>query len=181
MIKNIPKIITTLGITILMNGCLLFHSISYEIKPDGMGGGNATVLIEDIRSDAINTNELNEDKKNLFEFMYKSDEFIDQMKGEGKDIQNRNIIIEDGKLNGLINFNFDDIELVEGIIYEEPFYYLTLSREDSVISTNGEVIISDNHKRILWDNSIKVLKFKMFSDIVEKDKLIGMAQYYESE
>lgn len=181
MIKNIRKIIVTLGITLLMNGCLLFHSISYEIKPDGKGGGYATVLIEDIRSDAINTNELIEDKNNLFEFIYKSDKFIDQMKGEGKDIQNRNIIIEDGKLNGVINFNFDDIELVEGIIYEEPFYYLTLSQEDSIISTNGEVIISDNHKRILWDNSIKVLKFKMFSDIVEKDKLIGMAQYYESE
>jgi hypothetical protein len=91
------------------------------------------------------------------------------------------LIIDDGKLIGKIVFDFDDIEIVEGIIYEEPFYYLTLSPADSIISTNGEVIRSDMHKRIIWDNSIKVLKFKMFSDKIEEQNLIGMAQYYEPE
>jgi hypothetical protein len=157
------------------------HSVSYEIKPNGNGSGTAVLTIEDINSDALDATELNEDKKNLFDFMYKSDDFIEQMKDEGKKINSREFFIEDGKLNGIIKFSFDDIELVEGIIYEEPFYYLTLAVEDSIISTNGEVIVSDEYKRIMWDNTVKVLKFKIFSDEVNNDRLISMAQYYESD
>jgi hypothetical protein len=146
----------------LANGCLLFHSVEYVITPVDGKSGSAVLTVEDIKSDAINSSELDEDKKNLFDFMHKSDEFINQMKGEGKIIKSRKLIIDEGKLIGKIIFDFDDIEIVEGIIYEEPFYYLTLSPADSIISTNGEVIRSDMHKRIIWDNSIKVLKFKMF-------------------
>ncbi|MEJ2196784.1 MAG: hypothetical protein P8X73_18265, partial [Ignavibacteriaceae bacterium] len=116
-----------------------------------------------------------------FDYIYKSDEFVEQMKEEGKKIKSRELIVDEGNLNGIIIFDYDDIQLVEGIIYEEPFYYLTLSPEDSVISTNGELIKSDMHKRIIWDNSIKVLKFKMFSDKVEGQNLLGMAQYYKPE
>jgi len=113
--------------------------------------------------------------------MYKSNDFIEQMKDEGKTITLRELFVENGKLNGIIKFSFDDIEIVEGIIYEEPFYFLTLSPEDSIISTNGEVIVSDEYKRIMWDNTVKVLMFKMFSDDVDNGKLVGLAQYYESD
>jgi len=113
--------------------------------------------------------------------MYKSDEFIKQMKGEGKIIKSRELLVDGETLNGKIVFDYDDIETVEGIVYEEPFYYLTLSPADSIISTNGEVIRSDMHKRIIWDNTIKVLKFKMFSDKTDGQNLLGMAQYYETE
>jgi hypothetical protein len=157
------------------------HSVSYEIIPGETGGGTAVVTIDNINSDALDATELNEDKKNLFEFMYKSSDFIEQMKDEGKKINSRELFIENGKLNGIIKFDYDDIEIVEGIIYEEPFYFLTLSPEDSIISTNGEVIVSDEYKRIIWDNTVKVLKFKMFSDDVDNGNLVGLAQYYESD
>ena len=179
--KNLKIIIISISIIFLTHGCLLMHSVTYEIKPGEKGTGTAVVTIEDIRSDALDATELNEDKNNLFKFMYKSDDFIQQMKDEGKNIISREFLVDNGKLNGVINFGFDDIELVEGIIYEEPFYFLTLAAEDSIISTNGEVIVSDEYKRIIWDNTLETLKFKMFSDDVENGNLIGMAQYYETE
>ena len=178
---NLSIIIISIILIFLTHGCLLMHSVSYEIKPGETGGGTAVVTIENINSDALDATELNEDKKNLFEFMYKSDDFIEQMKEEGKIINSRELFVENEKLNGIIKFGFDDIEIVEGIIYEEPFYFLTLSPEDSIISTNGEVIVSDDYKRIMWDNTVKVLKFKMFSDDVDKGNLVGLAQYYESD
>ena len=181
MKKNLSIIIISFVLVLLAHGCLLMHTVSYEIKPDGSGNGTAVLTIEDFRSDALDATELNEDKKNLFEFMYKSDDFIEQMKEEGKIITSRELFVVNEKLNGIINFGFDDIEIVEGIIYEEPFYFLTLSPEDSIISTNGEVIVSDEYKRIMWDNTVKVLKFKMFSDDVDNGKLVGLAQYYESD
>ncbi len=181
MKKNLSIIIITFLLIFLTQGCLLMHSVSYEVKPDGKGGGTAVLTIEDIRSDALNAYELKEDKQNLFEFMYKSNDFLEQMKDEGKTITSQELYVEDGKLNGIIKFSFDDIEIVEGIIYEEPFYFLTLSPEDSIISTNGEVIVSDEYKRIMWDITVKVLKFKMFSDDVDNGNLVSLAQYYESD
>jgi len=176
------KLFVLLGITGLMlltHGCLLMHSVSYEINVDGKEGGTAVVTVDDIRSDALNSTELDQDKKTLFEFLYKSNDFISQMKDEGKNITSRKLFVEDGNLNGQVHFKFDSVSNVEGIVYEKPFYYLTLSESDSVISTNGEVIKTDDYKRILWDNSIKVLKFRMFSDSVDSGNLTGMAQYFK--
>jgi hypothetical protein len=181
MKKNLSIIIISFVLIFLTQACILMHSVSYEIKPNGNGNGTVILTIEDINSDALDASELNDDKKNLFEFMYKSDDFIEQMNDEGKKINSRELFVEDAKLNGIIKFSFDEIEIVEGIIYEEPFYFLTLSPEDSIISTNGEVIESDEYKRIMWDNTVEVLKFKMFSDEVNNDKLVSLAQYYESD
>ena len=179
--KKFKSIFVIICLMFIANGCLLLNSVQYEITPADGKSGSAILTVEDIRSDAINSTELDEDKKNLFDFMHKSDEFIKQMKGEGKIIKSRELIVDGETLNGKIVFDYDDIETVEGIVYEEPFYYLTLSPADSIISTNGEVIRSDMHKRIIWDNTIKVLKFKMFSDKTDGQNLLGMAQYYETE
>ena len=181
MKKNLSIIIISFVLVLLAQGCILMHTVSYEIEPSGNGNGTVVLTIEDIRSDALDATELNDDKKNLFEFMYKSDDFIEQMKDEGKKINSRELFVENGKLNGIIEFGFDDIEIVEGVIYEEPFYFLTLSPQDSIISTNGEIILSDEYKRIMWDNTVEVLKFKMFSDDVDSGNLVSLAQYYESD
>ena len=179
--KKLFVISAVFSLMLFAHGCLLMHSVSYEINANGKGGGSAVVTVDNIKSDALNSTELNEDKKNLFDVMYKSDDFISQMKSEGKEITSRRLYVEDGKLDGEVHFKFDSIKNVEGIVYEEPFYYLTLATGDSVISTNGEVIKTDDYKRILWDNTIKVLKFKMFSDSVNSGNLIGMAQYFKQE
>ena len=179
--KKYKLILFAISLMFLTNGCLLFHSVEYVITPVDGTSGTAILTVEDIKSDAINSSELDEDKKNLFDFMHKSDEFVNQMKGEGKAIKSRELIVDNGKLIGKIVFDFDDIQIVEGIIYEAPFYYLTISPADSILSTNGEIIKSEMHKRIIWDNSIKVLKFKMFSDKIEEQNLLGMAQYYKPE
>jgi hypothetical protein len=164
-----------------LNGCLLFHTVSYEITLNDDNSGEVTVTVNNIRSDAINKTALDEDKKNLFEFLLESDEFVSQMKDEGKYITGRDLFIKDNKLNGNIFYTFNKISDVEGIVYDEPYYFLTLSPEDSVIKTNGEVIISDNVKRIMWDNSIDTLRFTMFSDNVESGNLVDLTKYYKED
>jgi hypothetical protein len=162
-----------------MQGCLVFHTVSYEINLTNDKSGTVKMEVVDIRSDAMNSSELEEDKLQLFDFIYKGDDFVEQMKDEGKNITDRQLIAVDDKLNGQVDYSFEDISKVEGIIYQEPFYFITLNLEDSVISTNGEIIISKEHKRIMWDNTMKVLKFKMFSSDVENSNLEKLAQYLE--
>jgi len=166
-------------IALLLQGCLVFHSASYEIKLENNASGTVEVYIKDIRSDAMNSFVLNEDKNQLFQYYLKSGEFISQMKDEGKNIFDRKLFVSEGKLNGTVKYSFDDISKVEGIVYQDPFYFLTIGLEDSVVSTNGEIIISQDHKRIMWDNSIKTLKFEMFSTDVEEGNLTDLTKYLE--
>jgi len=177
----IKKFIVIVGIMFLMPGCLVFHTVSYEVNPDNEKSGSVNMYVSDIRSDAMNVSELEEDKDQLFNFILRSDDFVQQMKSEGKNITDRRLYKSEGKLNGTISYSFNDISEVEGIVYQEPFYFLTLSLEDSVISTNGELIVSEEHKRIMWDNSITTLKFEMFSADVESGSLVELTKYLEEE
>ena len=179
--KNLSIVILVFSLVFLTQGCLLFHSVSYKIELDGKTTGTATVLVEDIRSDAINSEELDSDKSNLFDFILESDDFITVMDDEGQYITSRELFNNDGTLSGKAIFTFDDITKVEGIIYEEPFYFLTITPEDSILETNGEVIISKDYKRIIWDDTFKTLEFKMFSEDFEGKNLTGMLQFYENE
>lgn len=176
------KIITALFVlTILLNGCLTFNTISYEVHLSPDGDGTVNVFVNDIRSDSFNQKELDEDKKNLFDFLLKSENFVKQMKDEGKFISSRELFLEDSKLNGKVEYSFDEIINVEGIVYESPYYFLTVAPTDSILSTNGQVMVSDDYKRIVWDNSIKVLKFKMFVSQTEGRSLTSMAQFYKEK
>lgn len=178
---NPVKLLYIILLILSFQGCLHFNTASYSIKLEDASKGSVTVIVNDIKSDAINSAELNEDKKNLFDFALKSDDFIQQMQSEGKYITSRNLEVEEGKLNGIINYDFNNINDVEGIVYEEPFYYLTIETGDSVVSTNGKIIESKDYKRIIWDNSIKTLEFEMFSENTDGSNLTGMASYYNKE
>ena len=175
------KSLILFSLIILMQGCLIFHTVSYEINLTDEKSGIVKMQITDIRSDAMDVSELEEDKDQLFNFMLKSDDFIQQMKDEGKVITDRRLFKSEEKLNGSLIYSFTDISKVEGIVYQDPFYYLTLSLEDSIISTNGEVIVSEGHKRIMWDNSLKTLTFKMFSADVDGGSLVDLTKYLEEE
>jgi hypothetical protein len=168
-------------ILVMLQGCIVFHTVSYEVNLNDEKSGTVNLQVYDIKSDAVNVSELEEDKNQLFNFILKSDDFIKQMKEEGQNITDRNLYVSEGKLNGNLSYSFSDISTVEGIQYQEPFYFLTLSPEDSVVSTNGEVIFSEGRKRIMWDNSIKTLKFEMFSADVEESNLVDLTKYFEED
>ena len=178
---SIKKLLSLFLLIISVQGCLVFHTVSYEVNLNDAMAGTVNVNVSDIRSDAMNTNELEEDKKQLFQELLKSDEFVKQMGDEGKYILDRKLFISKGKLNGMITYSFDDVSKVEGIVYQEPFYFITIPLEDSIVSTNGEIIVSEGHKRIMWDNSIKTLKFEMFSVDVENGSLVELTKYLEEE
>lgn len=175
------NILLFLPIIFTMQGCLVFNTVSYEINLEDEMRGTATVNVSDIRSDAMNTAELEEDKNQLFDFILNSNDFVQQMSEEGKFILDRKLFISDGKLNGTLKYSFDEGTKVEGILYQEPFYFITIPVEDSIVSTNGEIVVSDNHKRIMWDNSIRTLKFEMFSADVESGSLVELTKYLEEE
>lgn len=161
----------------IIGGCLVGHRIAYEVKPDKNGSGTATVMYFDIRSDAQNEQEFQEDRRNLFEYMWKSDQFVAELKKEGKIITSRNLYIEDDQLIGKAAFTFDNLGNVEGLAHEDGFYFLTLALDDSVVATNGEVIKSASYKRIIWDESITPLRFEILTEPSEDVQLKSLKQF----
>ena len=147
----------------LLQGCLIFHKVSYELTLNGAADGTAVITVHDIRSDAKTTLTFEEDKHNLFEFALKSNDFVRQMETEGKVLEDRELFNQNDTLVGRIVYSFNDINKVEKITFENGFYYLQLTAEDSVISTNGEIMTAKDKKMILWDRSFSVIKFEMFS------------------
>jgi len=164
-----------------LSGCLTFHKASYEVNLEGPKNGTVTMTIYDIRSDADTDKQFEEDKNSLFNFILKSDDFLKTMLDEGKNILSRELYLENKKLNGKAAFAFNDIKRVEGIVFDEGFYYLTMEVDDSVISTNGEVISSKDHKRIIWDKNFKTLKFEMLSSSYEDNGYKELAPFYKPE
>jgi hypothetical protein len=179
--KKLLPVILVVFLVLSINGCLVPEKISYTIRMVTPKSGNVTMQFYNIKSNASTDEEFNEDKENLFNYITKSDKLISQLKGEGKDIVSRDLFLEDGKLNGKAEYRFNNIEKVEGIRFEDGFYYLTLALDDSVISTNGQIIKSRDYKRILWDKSIKVLKFEMYSSGFNDNEFKALAPYYNTK
>ena len=163
------------------SGCIVFKSVSYEVNVNNDGTGIALITIEDINSDATTKENLDADIKSILEYGLKSQEFINDQKIEGKNITTRNLVVERGKLNAIAKYEFNDISNVEGMQFDDPYYYLTVPPEDSIISTNGQVTKTAEYQRIVWDKSIKTLKFKMYSDDTSREDLKSLAPYYLKE
>lgn len=166
----------------LLNGCLVFNTISYEIKLNDDKSGTVSLFVKDIKSNADNNSDFESDKKNLFEYILKSSEFVSDMKeNSGKNIIERNLFLESSRLNGNAKYEFENIIGIENIQHTDGFYYLNLTLEDSVISTNGEVVKSKGYKRILWNDKMKNIKFEMFSLDLNDPSYKELAPYYKKQ
>jgi hypothetical protein len=178
--KNIKFVLFLLFI-VQLAGCIVFNNVSYEITINEDGTGIAVLTIEDINTDASTNEAIDEDVKSIFEHGLKSQEFIDNQKNDGKIITSRKIVVDDGKLSAIVSYEFSEISRVEGMQFEDPYYYLTIPVEDSIISTNGQITKTAEYQRILWDKSVGVLKFKMFSDDTNREGLTSLAKFYKKE
>jgi len=178
--KNL-KFLLLLLIVFQFTGCIIFHSVSYEVNFNDDGTGTALITIEDINTDAATKELIDEDVKSILDYGLKSQEFVKKMEDEGKKITSRNVMVEREKLNAIIRYEFKDLSKVEGMQFDDPYYYLTIPPEDSIVSTNGQITKTAEYKRIVWDKSIKTLKFKMYSDDTSREGLKSLAPYYLKE
>ena len=166
---------------IILSGCLQFKTVSYEVTLFTENSGEVIIQINDIRSDTETDEAFEEDKTALFETILGSQQFIDDMNNEGKFISSRDLFVENGKLNGKGDYRFDEIGKVEGMVYDDEFYYITFEPLDSIVSTNGQIFITDQYKRIVWDKSFKTLKFEMLSNAFELESYRELAPFYPTK
>ena len=179
---SIPITITALNFLFIFNGCLTFHEVSYVVKLTNPNEGSVIVNMFDIRSTAATNKEFDDDKKNLFQYMLKSEQFLEDQKSQGKEIVSRKLYLENGKLNGEAKYKFTNINNVEGMKYDGGFHYINLKSDDSVIATNGEILRSSDYKRIVWDSTFTELKFTMLANPFNgKERFRSLEPYYNQK
>ncbi len=96
-------------------GCIDFYKVSYEINLDTPDKGTAIVHLYDLRSDAATEKDFETDKQNIFQFALKSDDFLQSMKQEGKNIQSRELQVSGDTLDANVVYSFDSITSVENM------------------------------------------------------------------
>ncbi|HKB86515.1 MAG TPA: hypothetical protein VKD08_10120 [Ignavibacteriaceae bacterium] len=175
------SLLAAAGILLVLNlsGCIDFYKVSYEINLETSDKGTAIVHLYDLRSDAEKEKDFETDKENIFQFALKSDDFLQSMKQEGKNIQSRQLFASGDTLNANVVYTFDSITSVENMQHDAGFFYLTLEPTDSVIATNGEIISSKDRKRILWDKSMKTLTFEILSNTFTGKAYKMLGPYYK--
>jgi hypothetical protein len=179
--KKLILIVSSFLFFLTFQGCLTFHKISYKLILEDDLAGSGVIIVHDIRSDAETDEEFEEDKNTLFDYILKSDMFLSDMLNEGKDITSRNLFLENNLLNGKTEFDFEDIRDVEAISFEDGFYYLTLELQDSVNSTNGEIIYSEDFKRIVWGKNTSIITFEMIATDFDDMNYRELAPFYKEE
>ncbi|HPD67437.1 MAG TPA: hypothetical protein PLI27_05100 [Ignavibacteriales bacterium] len=163
-----------------LTGCLVGNKLSYKIVLESQNSGTAIIKYYYIRSDADTKDRLEEDKYLLYEYMAKSKQFVADMKKEGREIIDRKLYLdENGKLIAEGTYKFKSLNSVENLVYDNGYYFITLQLEDSVLSTNGQVIRTANYKRIIWDEGYKTLEFEILTEPAP-DNYIDMARYYKN-
>lgn len=175
------KLLALLVFIPLINGCLTFNTLSYKVVLNDEKSGIAYVVINDIRSDAVDENEFSDDTTKLFDDYLYGEDVLLSLKEEGKEVTSRSLKVDEGKLNAFITFTFADLNSVENLAVDGDFYYLTLPLADSVVSTNGQIIVSKDYKRIMWDKNVDTLKFEMFSIAFEDGNFRELAKYYKQK
>lgn len=162
----------------MFNGCLLLEKVSYSITMNEKGSGNALLTVYNLRSDAIGNREFTEDTTQLFTYYLSSQRFMDSMAYYGKNVTQRKLVPEGNNLNAVLGFSFTDITTVEQIQHEAGLYYLTLQTDDSVVTTNGKIVVTDEYKRIIWPETEKKLEFTIAAGNFNPAAR-GLAPYYQ--
>ena len=176
---NISKWLLLAAAAVMLHGCIIGNKISYNVQLDGDGGGTAEVIIHDIRSDAKDDLDYEEDKSGLFEHMLKSNDFVLEMLKDGKYIKSRELYVTNGKLNAKIVYTFKKLSDFENLMLEDGYYHITMAPDDEPISSNGEIIKSADYKRIMWSGDQKNLQFEMLIEPIESDTVRDLADFYE--
>lgn len=174
--KAITLVILT-AIVFFAGGCIDVAKMTYKITIENGMKGHATVHYYDITSDAIGNKEFEEDKKLLFNLMYESQEFVDTMKVDGVSITSRKLFVENGKLNGEITFDFEDISALEPIRYESGIWFLTVMPEDSITAPDGQMVTGTGYKRVLWDGNKTEFEFSRYSPQEEVQKRSFVSEF----
>lgn len=168
-----------LVLAVAFNGCLVYETVEYRVNvnPDGKSG-TISINYSNIESSADEASKQNEDFQELLD-KWKGDEYLLERLNEGVYIKQRNLTLSNGVLVWREVGIFSDVQkMKDGISYEDTTR-ITMGKDETVLSTNGIVLISKDSTVIMWlpktrDYRVKIQNqdFNPTSHFADKFRLI---------
>lgn len=148
--------------TYLLSSCLTCETKNYTFELNNTGGGKLTIRFNNIMSKK-DKEELSKEEEISADFAELSEKYIagTEMEKSFPDakVVEKKLFEENGKLNGIIVFEFTKIGNVKLYQYDKnsPYqYYLSSLSSETFSSTNG-VQAPDYLPVVSWDKSLKKL------------------------
>jgi len=164
-----------LALLLVFNGCLVYETVDYHIRLNADGkSGTIFVKCSNVESSSDEKGKQDEDFQELLS-KWKSDEYLLERMNDDVYIKKRNLTLTHGVLVWQESGIFSDVQkMKDGISYEDTTR-ISLGRDESVLSTNGVVLTSNDSTVVVWpphtrDFHIKIQEkdFKPTSHFVDK-------------
>ena len=148
--RNITEFFSLLVLVFLFNGCLMFKTVEYHVSlnTDGKSG---TIIIKysNVQSSEAEPSKQNEDFEELLS-KWKSDKYLLDRMNDGVYIKKRDLTLTHGILVWQEVGIFSDVQkMKDGISYEETTR-ISLAKDETVLSTNGVVLMSKDSTVVVW-------------------------------
>ncbi len=172
-LRKISIFAVVLIATYLLSSCLTCETKDYTIELNNQGGGKLTIKFNNIMSkkdkeELSKDEEIKKDFEELTEKYMKGTE-MEKSFADAKMVDKR-LYKENGKLNGIIVFEFSNFSQVKLYQYDKnsPIqYYLSSLSSESFSSSNGKQA-PDYIPIVSWDKSLK--KLTLSTKVTEADE-----------
>ncbi len=164
-------------LVIVCSGCLVYETVEYHVSlnPDGKSG-TIHIKYTNIESSDDDTVKQNDDFEELLS-NWKGDKYLLERMNEGVYLKKRDLTLSHGILVWQETGIFSDVQkMKDGLSYEDSTH-ITMAKDETILSTNGVVVISKDSTVVMWpphtvDFKIKIQQkdFKPTSDFVSKFK-----------
>ena len=161
----------------LISGCLTYSSVKYEIVfNEDLTGGTVKVTFFDLKSTEADTAKQRKDFLSLVELLFEDDFLLDNIE-EGIYIKERDMYVENGKLNVTYGGIFRSSKLAEkDMRTTENERILRFDKNKGDVATsNGNVVETEDSFIFSWPKDLKNPEFKINRKMEES---YSMLDYY---
>jgi hypothetical protein len=148
--RHVIDFCSVLLLLFLFNGCLMYETVEYRVKLNSDGkSGTLSINYTNIQSSETEPGKQNEDFEELLS-KWKGDKYLLERMNDGVYIKKRDLKLSHGILVWHEDGIFSDVQkMKDGISYEDTTH-ISLAKDETVLSTNGVVLISKDSTVVVW-------------------------------
>lgn len=164
----------------LFSGCLTFKTIEYELTVNKDLSAKGKVVFKGIGSDVADNEQRQLDLNGLLDYCFKSKQFVEDRKQEGRIVTNRKLYIQNNLLVGEIEFSVKSIGDIEGFYENDDYLYIDISNEFILDKSNGELIEYSGGKQVLWKKGSGKISYSISNYTLDQWDPFSLTKEYEA-
>ncbi len=180
MLKYYLLVLSGLLVMLLLPGCIVYSSVTYEIEyNDDFTMGTIKVTYTNLMDSESDKEKQEKDFQELID-MLQGDEFLLDILEDGIYLKDRQLYEQDGKLIGSYSGLFKRLKIdSQEMISKENERVLIIDKNDGdTVSSNGKILETADSYILSWPKDIASLEFTIKSGL--GDPTYSLLDYYHN-